>query len=73
MAEINVLSEIAGTVWMIEVEQGAMVEEEDAIVILESMKMEIPVYAPVSGKVVKILVSKNDTVSENQVIAIIEN
>ena len=72
MAEVKVLSEITGTVWMIEVEPGANVEEDETIMILESMKMEIPVDAPEAGKVVKILVQKGDAVSENQEVAILE-
>jgi acetyl-CoA carboxylase biotin carboxyl carrier protein len=72
VAEVKVLSEIAGTVWLVETEVGASVEEDDTIMILESMKMEIPVDAPESGKVVKILVAKGDAVSENQEVAILE-
>lgn len=72
MAEIKVLSEISGTVWIVEVEPGAVVEEDDPIVILESMKMEIPVDAPAAGTVVKVLVAKGDAVTENQEIAVLE-
>jgi acetyl-CoA carboxylase biotin carboxyl carrier protein len=72
LAEIEIHSEIAGTVWLVEVEPGAVVAEDDTIIVLESMKMEIPVDAPKAGKVTKILVSKDDVVSENQVVAIME-
>ena len=51
MATQNVESEVTGNVWKIEVREGDVVEEEDVIMILESMKMEIPVEAPCAGKV----------------------
>lgn len=72
MANQNVESEVTGNVWKIEVREGDVVEEEDVIMILESMKMEIPVEAPCAGKVAKILVQEKDPVKEDQVVAIIE-
>ena len=72
MATQNVESEVTGNVWKIEVREGDVVEEEDVIMILESMKMEIPVEAPCAGKVSKILVGEKDPVKEDQVVAIIE-
>ncbi|MDE0408848.1 MAG: acetyl-CoA carboxylase biotin carboxyl carrier protein subunit, partial [Alphaproteobacteria bacterium] len=56
MAAVPVLSEIPGTVFKIEAEVGDEVAEEDPVVILESMKMEIPVGAPAAGRVAEILV-----------------
>jgi biotin carboxyl carrier protein len=73
LALIKVLSEIAGNVWMVEVEPGAQVAEDDTLVILESMKMEIPVDAPGPGKVIEIRVAKDDVVAEGDLIAIIES
>lgn len=72
MASQNVESEVTGNVWKIEVKEGDIVEEEDVIMILESMKMEIPVEAPCAGKVTKLLVNEKDSVKEDQVVAIIE-
>ena len=72
MATQNVESEVTGTVWKIEVSIGDTVEEEDVIMILESMKMEIPVEAPCAGTIAEILVSEKDPVKEQQVVAIIE-
>ncbi|MDF1730993.1 MULTISPECIES: acetyl-CoA carboxylase biotin carboxyl carrier protein subunit [unclassified Minwuia] len=72
MAEIEIKSEIAGKVWLIEAEVGQAVEEEDAVIILESMKMEIPVVAPVSGKITEILVEKDEAVAEGQTVARME-
>lgn len=72
MARKEVKSEIAGKVWKIEASVGDSLEEEDPILILESMKMEIPVDAPSDCTLVEILVAEEDPVSEGQVVAIIE-
>ncbi|MCG8492210.1 MAG: biotin/lipoyl-binding carrier protein [Sneathiellales bacterium] len=72
MSIIDVESEIAGKVWKIEAEIGENLDEDDAIIILESMKMEIPVDAPEDGKVVEILVAEGDAVKEGQIIAKME-
>ncbi|ANK82954.1 acetyl-CoA carboxylase biotin carboxyl carrier protein subunit [Minwuia thermotolerans] len=72
MAEIEIKSEIAGKVWQIEAEVGQSVDEDDPVVILESMKMEIPVGAPAAGKVTEILVAKDEAVAEGQTIARME-
>lgn len=72
MALIKVLSEIAGNVWTVEVEAGATVAEDDTLVILESMKMEIPVDSPAAGKVIEIRVAKDDVIAEGDEIALIE-
>lgn len=71
MAEENVCSEITGTVWKIELGVGATVEEDDVIMILESMKMEIPVLAPCAGTIQKILVDEEAAIAEGQVVAIL--
>ena len=68
----HVKSEIAGKVWQIDAVPGTQVEEDDPIVTLESMKMEIPISAPVKGEIVDILVSAGDEVTEGQVVAKIE-
>ncbi|MEN3973613.1 acetyl-CoA carboxylase biotin carboxyl carrier protein subunit [Emcibacter sp. SYSU 3D8] len=72
MAQIRVESEIPGKVVSIEANPGDDVAEDDAILILESMKMEIPVAAPTSGKIVEILVAVGDTISEGDEVAIID-
>lgn len=72
MAEIAIESEIAGTVWKLEMSVGDSVEEEDSLMILESMKMEIPVLAPDAGKVVAIHVAEGDAVREGQALATLE-
>jgi len=72
MAKIEVKSEITGKVWKIERKVGDIVSEDDTILILESMKMEIPVAAPTDGTVVEILVAEEDMVEEDQVIALMD-
>lgn len=59
-------SEIAGSVWKIEVAPGQSVAEGDVLIILESMKMEIPVEAPRAGVVEAIQVSEGQAVKEDQ-------
>lgn len=72
MAEVRVKSEITGKVWMIEAKAGDKVAEDDPIVVLESMKMEIPVGAPVDGTVTEILVAEGDTVQEGDEVAVMD-
>ena len=72
MARIEVKSEVTGTVWKIEKAVGDKVAEYDDIMILESMKMEIPAPAPADGKVVEITVAEGVAVEEGQVLAIVE-
>lgn len=68
----EVRSEITGKVWKVEAAPGDTLSEDDPIIILESMKMEIPVAAPSDGKVVEILVAEEDVVNEGDVIALFE-
>ena len=72
MARTKVVSDIAGKVWKIEAAGGAKVAQEDTILILESMKMEIPVTAPRAGIVVEIYFKEGEVVGEGEVVAIIE-
>ena len=72
MARVAVESEIAGLIWKIEVEAGKTVSEGDTLLIIESMKMEIPVVAPGDGTVAEILVKEKDTVSEGQPLLMLE-
>ncbi len=72
MAIIDVKTVITGNVWQILKKVGETVEEDEAIIMLESMKMEIPVTAPEDGTVTEILVKEEDTVAEDSVVARIE-
>lgn len=69
MAETKVLAEIGASVWKITAPAGTAVGEDEAILILESMKMEIPVMAPHGGTVVELFVSEGQQVEEGQVVA----
>ncbi len=69
---MEVRAELTATVWKVVVEQGALVAEGDELVILESMKMEIPVVAAVSGTVTEMRVSEEDRISEGDVVAVID-
>ncbi|HSR24118.1 MAG TPA: biotin/lipoyl-binding carrier protein [Candidatus Eisenbacteria bacterium] len=68
----EVRAELVGNVWKVEAREGDEVEEDDILLILESMKMEIPVTAPSSGTVREIRVKEQDVVQEGQVLAVIE-
>jgi len=73
MAEFEVRSEIAGIVRTIEVPVGGTVERDGALIILESMKMEIPVLVPQGGKVKALLVEAGAMVEEGQKLAVLES
>ena len=68
----EVRAELVGNVWKVEAREGDEVEEDDILLILESMKMEIPVTAPSSGTVREICVKEQDVVQEGQVLAVID-
>jgi len=68
----DVKSQISGTVWQVLVEVGQQVSEEEDLLILESMKMEIPVSAPRDGVVKEILVSPSQTIQDGQVLLRLE-
>ena len=68
----EVKAELVGNVWKVEAKPGDQVAEEDVLIILESMKMEIPVLAPVAGTVKEIRVKEKDVVREGQVLAVID-
>ncbi|GAA2608180.1 biotin/lipoyl-binding carrier protein [Actinomadura fulvescens] len=70
MAEIH--AEMAANVWKIVVQVGDQVDEGDTLLILESMKMEIPVEAEDSGVVARLAVAEGTTVQEGDLIAVIE-
>ncbi|WP_174732009.1 biotin/lipoyl-binding carrier protein [Mesobacillus harenae] len=72
MALTEVTVEITGSIWKIEVSEGVQVEEDDTLIIMESMKMEIPLLSPVSGTVKELKVKEGDSVSEGEVAVIIE-
>ena len=70
MAEVK--AELVGNLWKIVTEVGQQVEEDDTLMILESMKMEIPITSPINGTVTQILVAEGDVVQEGQTVAVVE-
>jgi acetyl-CoA carboxylase biotin carboxyl carrier protein len=72
MARIEVKSEITGTVWQVKVQPGDKVESGDTLVVIESMKMEIPVITEDGGTVKEILVKEKEPVAEGQIVAVLE-
>jgi acetyl-CoA carboxylase biotin carboxyl carrier protein len=68
----DVDAHITGTVWKIECQIGQEVEEGDTLVILESMKMEMPVEAEDEGTVKQILVEEGQAVSEGDTLVVLE-
>lgn len=72
MADLEVKSEITGTVWKIISKEGDEVQEDDTMMILESMKMEIPLSAPEDGTIRRIVVSEGDAIAEGDLVAVLE-
>jgi acetyl-CoA carboxylase biotin carboxyl carrier protein len=72
MARLEIKSEITGTVWKLTTKPGDRVESGDTLIIIESMKMEIPVITEDPGTVKEILVKEKDPVAEGQVVAILD-
>ncbi|GAA2722408.1 biotin/lipoyl-binding carrier protein [Actinocorallia aurantiaca] len=69
MAEVR--AELVSNVWKVLVAEGAAVAEGDALVILESMKMEIPVLAEEGGTVTRVAVKEGDVIQAEDLIAVI--
>jgi acetyl-CoA carboxylase biotin carboxyl carrier protein len=68
----EVKAELVGNVWKVEARAGDQVQEDDVLIVLESMKMEIPVTAPIEGTVREIRVKERDVVKEGQVLVVID-
>jgi len=66
MARIEIKSEITGTVWKLKSRPGDKVESGDTLVVIESMKMEIPVITEDPGTVLEIRVKEKDPVAEGR-------
>jgi acetyl-CoA carboxylase biotin carboxyl carrier protein len=69
---IDVVAHITGTVWEIRVGVGETVQEEQVLVVLESMKMEMPVESPAAGTVASVIVEKGQAVEEGEVLLTLE-
>ena len=72
MKTCTIQSETTGTVWKVVTSVGATVAEHQDLVILETMKMEIPAVSPVRGTVREVLVKEGDLVEEGQALVILE-
>ena len=68
----DIEAHITGTVWKIECEVGDEIDEGDTVVILESMKMEMPVEAEDEGRVAEILCQEGQSVSEGDALVVLE-
>ena len=71
MADIEARTEVTGSVWKIVTEVGQRVEPGDTIMLIESMKMEIPVMAEQAGTIARFLVAEKAPVTEGQVVALL--
>jgi acetyl-CoA carboxylase biotin carboxyl carrier protein len=72
MKRIEVKAEVTGKVWKILVPVGGRVESDDTVMVVESMKMEIPVISEGPGEVVELRVAEGDSVEDGQVVAIVQ-
>ncbi len=64
----DICSEVSGSIWKIEFKVGDKVANGDVLIIVESMKMEIPVEAPRAGVITGITVQEGDSIAEGQVL-----
>ncbi len=69
---MQVTAELAGNLWKIVVSVGQQVRADETLMILESMKMEIPVNAPAAGRVTKIYAREGESVQEGQPLIEVE-
>jgi biotin carboxyl carrier protein len=72
MAQMKVLSEVTGSVWKLLKKPGDTVSAGDEIMLIESMKMEIPVIAEEDGTIAELHVAETDAVQEGQLVATLE-
>ena len=73
MAQHRIESLVTGTVWKLERQAGDSLAEGDTILIVESMKMEIPIDSPANGVLREVLVAEGESVSEGQVLAVLSS
>lgn len=69
---MEIKAPMPGKIASITVSVGSSVQEEEEVIIMDAMKMEIPVYAPGAGTIKEILVKAGDSVSEGQVLVTLE-
>ena len=72
MGRVILLSEISGSIWKINCKVGDVIETGQDVIVIESMKMEIPVSSPESGIISELLVKQDETVIEGNIVARVE-
>jgi acetyl-CoA carboxylase biotin carboxyl carrier protein len=72
IGRVQIKAELAGNLWKIVVREGQQVQAEETLMILESMKMEIPITASTAGRVTKIHAREGETVQEGQILIEVE-
>ena len=68
----EIRAEMPGNVWKVEVTEGQVIRPDDVLIILESMKMEIPVIATTAGMVREIPVSEGDAIEQDSLLLVLE-
>ncbi|MGR9993536.1 biotin/lipoyl-containing protein, partial [Escherichia coli] len=66
---VGVTAPFAAAVWRVDAAQGAAVQKEDKMIVLEAMKMETPIGSPVTGTVAEVFVRPGETVAAGQLLA----
>lgn len=69
---VEIEAQVTGNVWKIERAVGDTVEEEDVLLVIESMKMEIPLEAPCAGRIAEIRTAKGESVEEGDILVVFE-
>jgi acetyl-CoA carboxylase biotin carboxyl carrier protein len=72
MAQMKVRSDVTGSVWKLLKQPGEHIAAGDEIMLIESMKMEIPVIAEEDGTLAELLVAESDPVQEGQIVATVD-
>ncbi len=72
MAAVSIESEVTGTVWKVLVKVGSQIKQDEPLMIIESMKMEIPVESTCDGIVTELCVGAEEPIEEGQVVALVE-
>ena len=72
MSSLKICTEVAGTVWKVVAAKGAALAAGQEILIMESMKMEIPVEAPRAGRLLELRVAGGDVLKEGDVVALMD-
>lgn len=72
MPRIELKAEVTGKVWKVLLPPGSRVEADDTVLIVESMKMEIPVTSERAGTLVELKVAEGEPVQDGQVVAVLE-